>query len=199
MRTPLLICLFAAVAAGQNQQPAGTHVGPHMLGETFQQWLAINRLDLGEICRPHKRSESKEMNFKAVCRTLSVIRDTGAGEFYLGDVATKQAFRWLFTDGRLSLASTESADVADQIKFLEQTYGAPTTSETIPYQNSYGSKWDCLLALWRMPDGAVIRAAESINTLPVSGVSRQLTVTFFSKERAELLTQQEKKQNPYAR
>jgi hypothetical protein len=199
MKTPLLTILFclSAFAAGQNQ-PTATHVGPHVLGETFQQWLIVNQLDLAEICRPHKRGESKEMDFKAVCKALSGIQAIGSGQFYLGDASSKQAFKWVFMDGRLSVASTESADIAQQIKFLEQTYGAPAISETVPYQNSYGAKWDCLVAIWRMPDGAMIRAAESVNILPISGLSRQLTVTFFSKERADWLTQQEKKPNPYA-
>jgi len=181
--------------------PNKVTVSGHRLGETFQEWLAINQLDLVEICRPHKRSESKDTDFKAVCKRLSGIRDTGRGEFFLGDATIKQAFGWTFINGKLAEVSTQYSEYAmtGQINFLEQAYGPPTSTETVPYQNAYGAKWDCLLATWNIPDGAMIRAAEDIRNLPSFGPTRQLTVTFFSKDRIDSLVQQNQKPNPYVR
>jgi hypothetical protein len=175
-----------------------THVSGHRIGETFQEWMTINQLDLADICQNHPRSD-KRTDYKAICKRLSLIRDTGRGEFYLGDATIRQAFRWVFVGSKLALASTEYAlpDIEQQLKFLTLTYGQPTKTETVKYQNGYGAAWDCLEATWFMPDGVVIRAAESIKN--VYGPIRWLTVTFMSKEMVDAYAQIENsKPNPYA-
>jgi hypothetical protein len=77
------------------------------MGESFREWLGINRLDLTGICGPHTRAESAEEDFKAVCKRLSTILSTGFGEFFLGDEAIGQAFGWTFMNGKLSEVSIE--------------------------------------------------------------------------------------------
>jgi hypothetical protein len=195
-----LSLLVLAISAVQAQQPAITRVSQHQMGESFQEWLAINQLDLPEICRPHKSSESKDMDFKTVCKSLSGIRDRGKGKFFLGDATIKQAFGWTFANGKLDEVSTEYSKYSmdEQVMFLEQSYGAPSTTETVPYQNAYGAKWDCLVVTWRMPDGVIIRAAETIRNLELSGPTRWLTVTFYAKNRMDSLIQNQKP-NPYGR
>ncbi len=58
---------------GSKPQPVEARVGGHRVGETFEEWLAINQLDIADICRKHTRSESRTMDFKAVCRRLEDI------------------------------------------------------------------------------------------------------------------------------
>jgi hypothetical protein len=199
MRSNAILCVLA-ISALHAQQPAITRVSQHQMGESFQEWLTVNQLDLNGICGPHKRGESKDVDFKATCKWLSAIRDTGRGQFFLGDVTIKQAFGWTFMNGKLAEVSTEYSmyNVSEQVMFLEQSYGAPASTETVPYQNAYGAKWDCLVATWRMSDGVMIRAAEEIKNLPVSGPTRWLTVTFYSKDRLDSLGQNQKP-NPYGR
>src|SRR5437016_3276117 len=94
----VLPCVTLSLLAGD---PQATYVGQHRIGETFQEWLTINGLDLVDICGSHKRSD-KRMDFKAVCKRLSSVRDTGIGIFYLGDEQTKQAFGWQFINGKVA-------------------------------------------------------------------------------------------------
>lgn len=180
-------------------RPVETWVSGHRIGETFEEWLTINRLDLADICRKHTRSEPKTMDFKAVCERLKGIRSTGRGDFFLGDEAVKQAFQWVFMDGRLAEVSTEypRPDTEQQITFLKQAYGPPTNTETATYQNAYGAKWDCLQVRWDMPDGAMILASESVKNLPEP--VRWLTVTFVSRGRIDEAGRQNQKPNPYVR
>lgn len=75
-------------------------IAPHHLGETFAEWLSLNNLNMGEICGKHSRND-KAVDYKAVCKRLSEIRDSGAGTFFteserLGNIG------WRFSDGKVA-------------------------------------------------------------------------------------------------
>jgi hypothetical protein len=117
MKTPIsAVCLF--LTCGLYAQTPTT-IGPHRMGETFDQWLSINSLDLADICQKHH--QDKKVDYKAVCKTLSGIRDTGAGVFtiVMGDISS-QPFSWRFVDGKAAqvTARLDIAELAQQVQFL---------------------------------------------------------------------------------
>jgi hypothetical protein len=77
-----------------------TYAGPHRIGETFQKWLAINHMNMADICQKNHKGDHS-MDFKAVCKKLSALRDTGHGEFYTVDDA-RRGFGWIFIDGKVA-------------------------------------------------------------------------------------------------
>jgi hypothetical protein len=195
-----LISLFMALAYVLSAQPTPTKVYSHRLGETLQEWLAENQMDLAAICASKKRDD------KTVCKTLSLYRDGKTGTFETID-DKKHRYEWLFIDGNVAEATTGAAldfyaggshfaasNMDEQIGFLSQVYGPPAKVQTVPYQNALGAKWNCVEATWNMPDGAVIIATESI-TMMDAGPDRSIKVRFISKERVIQL--QQSKPNPY--
>ena len=187
-----LALLLSSAAFAQSQLP-GTYIGSHRIGETVQEWLANNQLDLTAICQSRKRED------KTVCKGLSSFQAGKLGTFYTTN-DTKQTYAWLFVDGKVAQVSIEHPlpDTPQQMGFLIEKYGQPTKSETVAYQNAYGAKWDCLRASWEMPDGAAILAAESIKNLPEP--TRWLTITFLSapeRDRIRGIYGQSGKGNPY--
>ena len=76
-----------------------SEIAPHQIGETFAEWLRINQIDLNDICQPHKRGD-KRVDYKAVCKKLSTMRDTGYGDFYTKN-ESGSTFGWRFVDGRV--------------------------------------------------------------------------------------------------
>jgi hypothetical protein len=187
----LTVCALGGAFA--QSQPPGTYIGSHRIGETVQEWLANNQLDLIAICQSRKRED------KTVCKSLSGFQAGKVGTFYTTN-DTKQKYEWLFVDGKVAQVSIEHPlpDTQQQMGFLIEKYGQPTKSETVGYQNAYGAKWDCLHATWEMPDGAAILAAESIKNLPEP--TRWLTITFLSapeRDRIQRIHGQSDKGNPY--
>lgn len=182
------------------QAPQPTRIGPHRLGETFEEWAALSHeLDnLDAVCRSRKRED------KVKCKYLVQIRGGKLNEFNTGDDA--RSYKWKFIKGRLlevavsvpgPLApASNQPSIPEEIGFLIQKYGQPTLAKTVPYQNYYGEKWDCLEDHWSMPDGAEITASEHIGN-PAAGESprRELLVLFSSKELLDSKTQS--KPNPY--
>jgi hypothetical protein len=175
--------------------PAATSIGPHQMGESFDKWLALNGMDLQEICaKKHPRGSG--INYKSTCQRLTAIKVSGWGEFYLGFQGNQVPFRWYFSDGHLSECSIKhiAPDVDQQISFLVAKYGEPASRQTVAYQNAYGAKWDCLEANWRMPDGVVIQARETVDNVPIIHF---LTVTFYTQYRLAELEKATKTHNPY--
>jgi hypothetical protein len=170
MKQLIVVLLFATAAVGQQ----ATRVGGHTLGESFQQWLSVNQL-AGMCDQPH--------HDKQVCKRLNSIRDSGHGAFSTySDEKTRQEFIWLFSDGVLAEVDTRRTDsTAQQIQLLTDVYGAPSKTESVPYQNSYGAAWDCPRVTWIMPDGALIVGVETINSGGgITGPFPLFSVSFYS-------------------
>lgn len=192
MRKLLAACLLAGAALGQPT----TKIGPHHLGETFQEWMVAGSVDLSAICGPHKRNEAA--SYKQLCKGLSAIRDSGNGQADLK--IADQRFAWKFVGGTVAEAEVHylQADTEQQIKLLTDVYGPLAESKIVPYQNALGAKWDCIEARWALPDGAGISAVESIETL-YGPPMRRLVVTFVSKEQiARYVSKMQPAVNPYA-
>jgi hypothetical protein len=75
MRTAIGLCALVAYAvalSGQTaprspattkpKQPAGKHIGPHRLGETFNEWLAVEKIELDAVCKSGAKSVSMPEN-----------------------------------------------------------------------------------------------------------------------------------------
>jgi hypothetical protein len=154
-------------------------------------------MNLEDICQKHHKD--KAMDYRTVCKKLSAIRDTGRGElFIVMENISSQPFGFVFSDGIVQEASTEypRPDLRHQLDFLEKSYGPPTFTDTVAYQNGYGATWSCQRFTWNMPDGAGIYAVESIKTTP--DLMRVLTVTFVSRDwRARVAAADKADPNPY--
>jgi hypothetical protein len=88
-------------------------------------------------------------------------------------------YEWLFVGGRVAEMTIEHAVPGSQMmhevmKVINESYGQPTTSETIPCQNMYGVRGNCFHATWRTPEGSLM-AMESIRA-----TSRPELVTYRS-------------------
>jgi hypothetical protein len=187
--------------------PGSTRIGEHHMGETVQEWLAITlALDgMETVCGSRKRAD------KDRCKEQRNLQETidrrrGLPLFLKTGSIDDRTMEWEFDDGKLAKVDVSpgfdlsnlaegikiKGTIQEEIRFLTETYGEPTTISTVPYQNSYGAKWDCLEANWDMPDGTHILAAESI----ASGQRRLYSVLFVSKEWMGK-QQQKGKPNPY--
>jgi hypothetical protein len=210
MKRMVLSLVLAIGPAFVVAQVRPTEIGGHRVGETLQEWLSINHLDLGEICGPRMRAQ-KHVDSKVMCKNLSAFRDGETGTFSTKD-ETGRTLEWLFVDAKVAEVSmTQELDfyaggshwspssAEEQVRFLGELYGPPDAAETIPYQNSFGAKWTAIEATWKRPDGTVIIGSELITVLE-SGPARSFRVRFVSKARMELLRKvQQEKTNPYAR
>jgi len=65
------------VAAQLCAQDGVTKIGPHTLGESFEEWRAANQIDMSAICG------SKKRNDKTMCSTLTFYKGGGVGNFSL--------------------------------------------------------------------------------------------------------------------
>jgi hypothetical protein len=205
MKLILFLSVVAALQA-QSVQLVATRLGEHRIGESLQEWFAISHeLDrLDTLCHSRKRGLQGQVD-KSNCRALQNIRDGKHNEISTDNY--NRNYIWKFSDGKLSevqinipgpfaLASIQP-NIQDEIGFLIQTYGKPSKVETVPYQNSYGARWDCAEVSWEMPDGVQIFASEHIGNPSWGGPRRELLVLLLSKEALDRKTQS--KPNPYAR
>src|SRR6266849_4406543 len=103
----LAIAIHAQAPAPALAQDKPPEIGGHRVGETFQEWLSINHLDLGDICGPHKRGD-KRMDFRDVCRNRASFRDGKTGTFATTD-DTKRTLEWLFVEGKVAEVSMGQA------------------------------------------------------------------------------------------
>lgn len=74
-------------------------IAPHRVGETFSQWLNLNQMNMSEICGNHKRND-RSADYKAICKKLSEIQETGQGEFHTTN-QLGHTFGWRFVDGKV--------------------------------------------------------------------------------------------------
>jgi hypothetical protein len=173
----------------------------HQLGESLDEWLSINHTleDLAAICQSRKRNDKLACKWQS--DSISDIRNGKSDE--MGTAGVGRDFKWKFFRNKLvqvtvtvpSLTApggtTTNVNVQEEFGFLVERYGAATKTGTIPYQNAYGAKWDCLEADWSMADGSMILASERI----LAGSQHILIIIFGSGE--YLKTQSHSKPNPY--
>jgi hypothetical protein len=187
------------------------------MGETIQQWMTENRMDLTEICGPHKRGD-KRMDFKSACSVLSSAQAGRSAQFTTIQSArpdcridragisrdcdpSDSGVDWYFENSKVSVATkTESlsrSTAEEQVGFLSALYGRPSRLDTIHHQNAMGGTWDTLEASWEMPDGAVIYGVEVV-TFGDMGPLRMFMVSASSREAAAKAAQANRdKPNPY--
>ena len=124
-RPYIFLFLAAATLLGQTRaaqtatkpatrRPSVTHIGKHRLGETFDGWLVLEKIDAS--------SSTDE--------SLTKIRQTGRGEVS-GDIGN---FTWTFLDSKLQSANIlfDPEKEAHQMAFLRETYGLPSHIGEIP-------------------------------------------------------------------
>jgi hypothetical protein len=163
--------LLAAALAVCAQTP--TTIGPHSMDETFHEWLTINNLDVAEVCQKHH--QDKNVDYKAACKSLSAIRDTGTGQFSIVmGKRSSQPFSWWFVDGKAAQATArfETLEINQQIGFLSERYGPPATQKIV-----LGN----ILMFWNMPDGC---------TISLEQLDRYFIVTFFLPKYSQRLAEE---------
>jgi hypothetical protein len=173
----------------QNQPAAATRIGAHRIGETFSEWIAVAHVDLAGLCRKHEQPRGEEEE----CRDLSLIRDTGLGDYSDYSLNPKgKDSTWAFADGKLQklIARYSLDELPEQMGFLRDAYGAATKIDTVPVQNAFGAKWSDTVAVWSMPDGATITLTAR------GGPNSYITVVFRSKDLAKAQAP-DNKPNPY--
>jgi hypothetical protein len=149
MKTIVFILGLTMAALAQQPQPSvpptATHIiGGHHMGETFNEWLQINKISVESEC---KKSSPQ------YCALLAQIRDTGTGD--LGSLLETQ---WQFHDGHLDGVMLNrdlgpGHSVKTELELLKQAYGKPDL-----YDDDRGLGHAS--ALWSLPDGTMITAGE---------------------------------------
>ena len=127
--------------------------------------------------------------------------------------ADNRAYSWQFADGKLSAVSAtpdwsaiykiyseegiaRHPDIVpafqEEVDFLIQIYGKPSTARVVPYSNAYGARWERSEVVWYAPDGTQIVAFER------TGFNQQGQLSLVSFHSRESLEKTEKtKPNPY--
>jgi hypothetical protein len=210
MKTAMSLCLsvaFAVALSAQTKsgnpastkpkQPLGTRIGSHRLGETFNEWLAVEKIDLDAVCKSGTRSDPMPQNASEddlqkyftdqyqsqedsrTCDDLRPIRDAGGNGEY-GDrrglgATPKDPETWTFTNGKLVRnQAVYDADIATrELGFLKEAYGPPTLVNKLPRQNLFGAHWNDVMLTWHLAGGT---------TLYMLAASDNVVVTFLSRE-----------------
>lgn len=155
----------AATGPALESGAAQTRIGPHQLTETLQEFLSVSHFldDLPTVCNGTRRERDKNR-----CKYLQEVRDGISNPLTHDD---NHEYEWDFTkDGRLANVTITPHRWAVQqedrtlifqqeISFLTQAYGAPTSTKTTPYQNGFGATWNQSEVFWTRPD-ATIEAVE---------------------------------------
>lgn len=143
-----------------------------------------------------------------------VVPDLTNGQDHeLLTTSNNRAYKWQFVDSKLSAVSvtpdwsaiykTSSEEgiarhpeivpaFQEEVDFLVQVYGKPSTAKSVPYHNAYGAHWERSELTWHAPDGTQIVAFER------TGFNQQgqlELVTFHSRESLE--KEKRTKPNPY--
>jgi len=168
-----------------------TKIGPHQMGETLQEALAIEYYldNLEAVCSNNHRTRNK-----SECARLTNIRDGRQPAFGRG-ISESHQYTWTFSggpEGKLTQVeihvpgdmASESMrpDISEEFALLIQAYGVPVVVEKVPYQNAYGAKFDCSRMAWKMPDGTMITASESVGSPDFYGYKHHLIIIFSSRE-----------------
>jgi hypothetical protein len=132
--------------------------------------------------------KSKKHADKEKCKQLIDLRD-GKMKFLKTMSPEGRIMTWEFSNGTLAHVTIDTGydvftdkirnSITEEIELLKQIYGPPTSIQTVPYQNSFGAKWDCTEATWHMPDDVYIQANEFISNV---SHNRDHYVYFATKE-----------------
>jgi hypothetical protein len=189
--TALASVMFAVILSGQSKpstpitkkasRPAVVQIGDHKLGETFDEWLTVAKIDLDAICNDTTSGSVYEVEQRSMtCSGLQPIKDTGDGEFH--DLRSLPADaevgdRWTFVNGKLArLQNVYSTEImTKELGFLKEAYGPPTLITKTPQQNAFGAKWNNILVTWHLPGGARLYMKAD------GGPDGKLIITFASR------------------
>jgi len=216
MKTAGRLCasvVFAVLLLGQTtprnpaitkpKQPSGTRIGPHRLGETFKEWLAVEKIDLDAVCKSGARwlgwdqgqsNAHQSQEDSLVCGDLRPISLDGNGDYRdrrgLG-ANNGYVDRWTFANGKLAVKQSVYSNefTTKELGFLKEAYGPPTLITKLPQQNAFGAKWNDILVTWHLSGGTTLYMKA------VGGTSEDLIVTFISREYANAPVSHEP--NPY--
>jgi len=196
-------------ATTKPKQPAGTSIGPHRLGETFNEWLAVEKIELDAVCQSGARSVSmpenginaskdviekyvgdsyRQKEHATTCSDLGPIRETGSGEYddHRG-LGTGYVHSWTF-ENRILVEQQSVYDVniaSKELGFLKEAYGPPASITKLPQQNAFGAKWNDTLITWHLPGGTTLYMKA------VGGPQADLIVTFISRAYAKAAVSRE--------
>jgi len=189
-----IFVVFGILTVGAVGQPRTT-IGAHEMGETVQRFIDVTHgADFAaKICRSHKHDDRLQ------CKGLTDLVNGQPGVLQTKDES--RDYRWRFVNGKLyelNILQRGSLDAEREIGLLIEKYGQPSESKTVVYQNAFGAKWECPEVVWNMPDGALIRAGEYIDTNYSGASQRRILITFLSKEAiADAQRKAQPKANPY--
>ena len=95
-----------------------------------------------------------------------------------GDLRSNSVDLWTFADGKLVYKqSVLDVDIAaQQLRFLKEAYGPPSSIKKIPQQNAFGAKWEDVLATWHLAGGTTLYFKA------LGGPKDDLIITFISKD-----------------
>jgi hypothetical protein len=213
MRTKTIAILLGFTMAALAQQP--TLIGSHRIGESVQEWLAAEHMDLNSICDPANQPKKIKKGVETDCQKLSKVRDSGQGHFRTerpeGVNATTgrpraQSIDWYFDQGRVDQVRMPrstglNSTAQEELNYLTDAYGKPDFVNHVPYQNSYGAQYSYVEAKWTMLDGTEILAKERPNNTGI-GSFNFFDVTFLSRERVQQLNAVDavkRSNNPYSK
>ena len=181
-----------------------TKIGLHHIGESLQEWNdithSLDAIDTGCRSKPHGILAKLD---KENCQHLKDVRDGKQNE--IGTKDAGRAFTWHFDRSKLSavkidvpdptaaLMERQAVDTRQEIEMLTEVYGKPAKTETVPYRDIMGGKWECTSVYWSMPDGTAISAVESIDSY--DDHRRVLKIIFSTNEATEKY--QTSAKNPY--
>ena len=198
--------ILAALVMGQGTATVTpTKVGLHHIGESVQEWNNITHsfdaIDKG--CKSKLHGILGKLD-KENCQHLKDVRDGKQNE--IGTKESGRVFTWHFDGGKLSavkidvpdpsapLMERQAVNTRQEIAMLTEVYGQPTKSETVPYRDIMGAKWECSRVYWSMPDGTEISAEETIDSY--DDFRRVLTIVLATKEAIQKF-QTPPPKNPY--
>ena len=190
------LMLVAGTAVAQAAPPASppTVVTGHAIGESVADFFVkAGAPDLVQNCRSvgNNRKAAKKLKLDLKLCRGAIQADSG------GRIATTDPNfpgmhdaelgygQAILDNGKLVSVNLEFAKgLADVLPDLVQKYGKPLKVESETKENGFGAQFELGKALWNMPDGTTIFAAESIEFDQYfgRGYYRTTTVHFSSRE-----------------
>ena len=176
------------------QTPDRTMVGHTWLGETFDEKFPPEAWQKALVgCAPiYKLADEKPDIFATgtnlpLTRACLVLRDAKQGKDAVvplpGDANGPTNVLLHFVKSKvieIRVLWDAHTTFDEQMTFLIQKYGPPTTRGTSTVQNAYGAQWEVGRATWALANGDSIRVDETVNV--EENQRREVLVTFWSKD-----------------